>query len=160
MCFLISFNMIYCESQRSGELPKEKLKGCWAELEERAHKGTRLTEFSLHCHLEPCLLAYVHQASLNCLAPELYLLCPMCTPLNCLVQLYLTCTHSRSQPRLFAIRCPSYSHFGNFNLSTVTLVLFIWIWQKWNHLPHFVETSLILFQSWQECTTTTTSQRW
>ena len=57
MCFLISFNMIYCESQRSGELPKEKLKGCWAELEERAHKGTRLTEFSLHCHLEPCLRA-------------------------------------------------------------------------------------------------------
>ena len=110
--------------------------------------------------LPTCLLAYLHQASLNCLAPELYLLCPMCTPLNCLVQLYLTCTHSRSQPRLFAIRCPSYSHFGNFNLSTVTLVLFIWIWQKWNHLPHFVETSLILFQSWQECRTTTTSQRW
>ena len=109
----IFIHMIYCEvgsrrwfSQKEG-LPacqRKKLKG-W--IRGAGHTWGR-GRLNSKLHL---LLAMPCQPPPSLLPPQLYL---FCTP-----------DHS---PRLFAIRCPSY--FGNFNLSTVTLVLFIWILAK------------------------------
>ena len=114
---------------------RKKLKGCSVELEERAH----ILLASLH--LAPCTRPPWTALHLNFICSTRRAPTPDHSPV-CLLSgalLTLPSVISTSQQSLW---------FYLFEF-----------WQKWNHLPHFVETSLILFQSWQECTTTT-SQRW
>ena len=139
----IFINMIYCEvgsrrwfSQKGG-LPacqRKKLKG-W--IRGAGHTWGR-GRLNSKLHL---LLAMPCQAPPSLLATQLYLFCtPDHSPVYLLSGALLTSAISTSQQSLW---------FYLFEF-----------WQKWNHLS--VETSLILFQSWQEFTmmTTTTGQRW